>query len=220
MPNRHELLRGLTLMSDRQDVFRDTHGNLSGITSNRLMFYVKPSGMFYSEICVDDVCAVLVAAESPEDKPVSLSLRKPSVDAPHHRQIYLSCPWVKAICHTHSPYASAYAIAQRTIFVKSTEHADYFGKPIRCRPYMDMDMWGKDVADNVRDDERAILLGGHGTLTFGDDPVHAVKLALALENIAMKTFLAEQIAHGDVPEIDPLAAFRWNTRYNGGGYGQ
>ncbi len=214
------MVEGLRLMGERQDVFRDTHGNLSYILDSRNLFWIKPSGMAYLDISETDVCSVLVAPDSADGKAVSLSQRKPSVDTPHHRVIYQKCPWVGAICHTHSPYASAFAIANRTMYVHSTEHADYFGRPVRCLPYKDLNVWGDNVADELRDNEKAIFLGSHGTLTFAETPMKAVQLALALENIAMKTILSWQVGPRSAGDLPQEEVEKWHIRYNGGGYGQ
>jgi L-ribulose-5-phosphate 4-epimerase len=200
------LMDGLSLMAKRGDVIRDTHGNLSCISPGG-MIYIKPSGVPYEQITADMIPGVAVADGLQE---TGLGY-KPSVDLPHHLEIYRKLPWLRAICHTHSPYATAFAIAGLGIPCMSTEQSDYFGGPVRCLPYADLDNWGRQL--NPASGERAFLLERHGVITFGDTPRKAVELAVALENCAMKVHLAKNIAITEVKPMPREEIKKWNDRY-------
>jgi L-ribulose-5-phosphate 4-epimerase len=207
-----ELLVALRMMGKRQDIIRDTHGNASVRLEDGRGFAIKPSGMAYGEIDRTHLSIVDIDGKY-------VSGLKPSVDLPHHLRIYRNNPKINAICHTHSPYATAFALAEESIHCYSTEQADYFGGVIECLPYRDLDEWGGIVSAALSGPtegslftKRAVLLTNHGTLTFADDAIEAVELAIALENVAQKTAIARQ--------INPLAAPRpydeiqkWRTRY-------
>ncbi|MBV8072879.1 MAG: class II aldolase/adducin family protein [Acidobacteriaceae bacterium] len=207
-----KLVKGLRLMAEMKDVIRDTHGNLSCLAPGGVVC-IKPSGVPYEDIREKDiVCVALV------DGHLLTGNLKPSVDTPHHLAIYRNYPRIRSICHTHSPYAVGHAVADRDIRVCSTEHADYFGHDIRVTGYPDIDRWGDELI--LEQNEKAVMLSQHGVLTFGDDPVHAVKLAAALENIAQKDFIASALLGGQRPRVltsDVVQA--WHTRYNTS-YGQ
>jgi len=207
---RHTLQKALVSMDEYKDVIKDTHGNLSLRTGETMM--IKPSGMPYASITAADICAL--------DITTGLEIgnfAKPSVDAPHHLSIYRRYPHIKAVCHTHSPYATAFALAFKPIHCYGTEHADFFGRMIRVIPYSDLNEWGNNVL--LDSNESAVLLERHGCLTFADSPRKAVELAVALENVAQKTHLMLQL-RSDREPFDTRERTKWYDRYNGGGYGQ
>lgn len=206
------VLDAIQEMCQLDHVIRDTHGNVSMRDGDR--FYIKPSGMSYWKIERDDICAVSID----RPKSVEVNIRKPSVDTVHHREIYKKCFWVGAICHTHSPYATAYAALGLDIECYITEHADYFGSKIKCLKYADLDSWGKSVAFNLRLTESAVLLERHGVLTFGKTAMGAVELAVAVENVAQKTYLIEN-ARALASPFDTKEAAKWYERYRNE-YGQ
>lgn len=209
------LVDALALMGSMNDVIKDTHGNVSCLAPGGVI-WIKPSGMPYGQITQDDVCSLAII----DGHTLGPSKRKPSVDTPHHLSIYQRHPWVGAICHTHSPHVVAYAISAVELECLCTEHADYFGGPIRILPYRDLDKWGHEVM--LERSDRAILLGNHGALTFADDPIEAVKLAAALENVAQKNFLAYTLSEAMNLTIDALnesEAKKWHKRYRST-YGQ
>jgi L-ribulose-5-phosphate 4-epimerase len=205
-----ELLAGLKSMAKRNDVIRDTHGNLSVMNRCSGMVYIKPSGMPYEDIEAHDVCGICISDGLQE---TGLP-RKPSVDTVHHLEIYRRAPHIRAICHTHSPYATVFAIGTRGIPILCTEQADYFGGPIRCVPYHDLDTWGAHAVP--KEGEKALLLGNHGALTFGSTPKEAVNLAIALENVAQKTYLALMLhdRSGFVYKLPADEVRKWHERYN------
>ena len=57
---------------------------------------------------------------------------KPSSDTPTHLELYLRYPEIGGIVHTHSPEATAWAQAGRSIPLYGTTHADYFYGEIPC----------------------------------------------------------------------------------------
>jgi L-ribulose-5-phosphate 4-epimerase len=205
------LVSGLKQMAEMKDIIRDTHGNLSVLAPGGVVC-IKPSGMPYESICEEDIVCVAIS-----DGEILMGKKKPSVDLPHHLAIYRRHPWINSICHTHSPYATAFAISGEDIECACTEHADYFGGPIICRGYRDLDSWGPAL--ELDGDEKAVLLERHGTLTFGNTPKQAVNLAAALENVAQKTFLARNIRPRRETSMYDDEIQKWHRRYNTS-YGQ
>lgn len=200
------LVSGLRKMAKMNDVIRDTHGNLSVLAPGGVVC-IKPSGMPYEQIQVEDVVCVAIS-----DGEILMGKRKPSVDLPHHLAIYRKYPHVHSICHTHSPYAVGYAISGRDLEVRCTEHADYFGHDIRTTGRPDIDRWGDELL--LDPDEKAVLLYQHGVLTFGDTPNKAVELAAALENIAQKNYIAHTLNGGNCRLMHGEDVKAWHKRYN------
>lgn len=223
----------LSLMAERMDVIQDTHGNVSQRftepkdKNTTVRMVIKPSGVPYKELNKSNLSQVvfekmtdLPVEQRPEFTPTVKSFPahiKPSVDAFHHATIYFHHPEIGAICHTHSPHVVAFAISELDIPCVSTEQADYFGGPIRCLPYSDLNSWGAKA--EIRVGEKAVLLGHHGLLTFGKDAVEAVNLALAAESAAQKQVIAQSLLLRDLPELPQAEVDKWHVRYSTS-YGQ
>ena len=208
--HREEVARALRLMGELNDVIQDTHGNVSCVDDYGYL-YIKPSGVPYKDIHYNSV-AVL----NDEIAQVKGDL-KPSVDTVHHKAIYDRWPNIKAICHTHSPYATAYAYNQKPIRCLGTEQADFFGDDVYVMSYSDLNCWGEEAAKYLHIGVKATLLHRHGTLTFGETPEQAVKLAAALENCARKNYLAETLFNNDsrvqLDELPDSEVKKWHARY-------
>ncbi|MHA2045885.1 MAG: class II aldolase/adducin family protein [Candidatus Thorarchaeota archaeon] len=214
---RKDVLDALALMGRSVNITQDTHGNVS-CRDDVGNIYIKPSGVPYDKITDKrDVAVVDV-----EDKQVDGRL-KPSVDTIHHAAIYGRWHNIKAICHTHSPYATAYAYNSKIIRCIGTEQADFFGDDIYVMGYSDLTCWGEETAKYLHYGVKATLLSRHGVLTFGETAVEAVKLAICLENVARKNFLAEQLfdidSRRELKSLHSIEVKKWFTRYNNS-YGQ
>lgn len=57
---------------------------------------------------------------------------RPSSDTDTHLEIYKAFPNVGGIVHTHSPYATSWAQAGRSIPCYGTTHADYIYGEVPC----------------------------------------------------------------------------------------
>lgn len=187
-------------------------GNVSAFDPESQTIVIKPSGMDYDLMTADDMVQVDFSG-----RPLT-GARKPSVDLPHHLYLYRQCPDLRAVVHTHSNYATAFAACHRPIPLALTAVADEFGGEIPCSPYVDNvgDHIGEAI---VRHKGRgpAILLANHGVFTWGPDVQSALKAAAMVEDVAKTIFLALQI--GDVKLIDPIEAEKWFDRYSNR-YGQ
>lgn len=212
LSDEESLVRALHLLGSQQAVVEDTHGNISmrGVGELAGHMLIKPSGVPYSAVGWKDVPIISMADGRWTNENFS---KRPSVDTTEHLKVYERYSHVQSICHTHSPYATAAAIVGWDLPVSCTEHADYFGRSIRCLPYASLDEWGEIEVWPV---ERAVLLGRHGTLILSDDrdPSSAVKLAVALEMIAKKYAIASQFTASSVRPILPAEEVeRWHTRF-------
>jgi L-ribulose-5-phosphate 4-epimerase len=108
-------------------------GNASGVNRNRGCIVIKPSGMDYdklspSRLVVTDLKGQRLETGNPGDD------LNPSVDLPHHLYSYAHCPEIGGIVHTHSNYATSFALLERPIDACLTAVADEFGGEIPCVP--------------------------------------------------------------------------------------
>ncbi len=101
-----------------------TWGNVSGIDRERGLVAIKPSGVAYDSMTLADIVVVDLDGNVLEGE------RRPSTDTPTHLELYRACEWIGGIVHTHSPWATSWAQAEREIPVLGTTHADLSARPI------------------------------------------------------------------------------------------
>ena len=86
-----------------------TSGNISGRDAASGLVVIKPSGIAYDEMTPDDMVVVDLDGQVVEGH------FKPSTDTATHLYIYRHRPDVFGIGHTHSTYASSFAVLGRPI---------------------------------------------------------------------------------------------------------
>src|SRR6266849_2527291 len=104
-----------------------TWGNASGVDPSRGQMVIKPSGVAYERLKVEDM--VVIALDT--GKVVQGKLR-PSSDTPTHLALYRAFKDIGGIVHTHSLAATAWAQTRRSLPALGTTHADYFHGPVQC----------------------------------------------------------------------------------------
>ena len=83
-------------------------GNVSAIDRESGLMVIKPSGVAYEKLRPADM--VLVGPDGHYQGPL-----RPSSDTATHLALYRKYPQLGGIVHTHSPYATAWAQARRSI---------------------------------------------------------------------------------------------------------
>ena len=87
----------------RRHVVLYSWGNVSAIDRERALIVIKPVGIPYDELTVENVSVVdLEGSKVPGEK----NPLNPSVDLDIHRALYENFPACNAIVHTHSTYAT------------------------------------------------------------------------------------------------------------------
>lgn len=181
----------------RQNVVIYTWGNVSGITEDRKYMVIKPSGIAYETMKVED----MVVLEVENGKKVEGEWN-PSSDTETHLVLYRRFPKLFGIVHTHSTYAVSFAQAGKAIRALGTTHADYFYGDIPCTRALKEDEVKEDYEKNtgkviveciekLQLDPLAIpgiLVKNHGPFTYGTSPKKAVENAVVLEKIAEMAF--------------------------------
>jgi L-ribulose-5-phosphate 4-epimerase len=158
-------------------------GNASGREGEYVV--IKPSGVLYDKLSPLDLVVVDL-----EGKVVEGSL-KPSVDTKTHLYIYQHMEHVKGIVHTHSPYATSFALLGEPLVIYLTEMADTFGTDVPISDYAPVggEAIGKEVVSKIGE-SKAILIRRHGVFTIGGSPTDALKAAVMLEHSAKIVHLA------------------------------
>ena len=110
----------------RRGLVSYTWGNVSGICRERGLVVIKPSGVPYDGMEVEDMVVVDL------DGRVVHGTLRPSSDTATHLALYRAWPSVGGVAHTHSTYGTIWAQACRSIPCFGTTHADYFYGEIPC----------------------------------------------------------------------------------------
>ncbi|KHT09426.1 ribulose 5-phosphate epimerase [Pectobacterium brasiliense] len=179
-----------------------TWGNVSAVDRQRGLMVIKPSGVEYSAMTLEDM--VVVELESGK---VVEGTKKPSSDTDTHRVLYLEFAEIGGIVHTHSRHATIWAQAGKDIPAWGTTHADYFYGSIPCTRLMaDAEIngryeWetGKVIVETFRQrgispvDVPAVLVNSHGPFAWGKDAGNAVHNAVVLEELAYMGIFSRQL---------------------------
>ena len=128
-----------------------------------------------------------------------------------HAEIYKNRPDVRAIVHTHSPYATAFAINHLPIPVVLYEIAWFLGGDI---PVAEGALPGSpEVGENcvkVLKDRNGCLMGNHGAVAFGETLAQAYTRAVYIEDAAKAYSLA--LTHGPVRVVESAEVNRFLGR--------
>lgn len=182
-----------------------TWGNVSGIDREKGLVVIKPSGVSYEKMKVDDLVVVDLDGNKVEGK------LKPSSDTPTHLVFYKHFKEIGGVVHTHSPWATSFAQAGKGIPAFGTTHADYFFGEIPCTRKMTPEEIGGNYEEetgkvaleafkNINPMEiPAVLVNMHGPFTWGKDPMDAVHNSVVLEEVAKIAFHTMQLAPGIGP---------------------
>jgi L-fuculose-phosphate aldolase/L-ribulose-5-phosphate 4-epimerase len=164
-------------------------GNVSAKDPETGYVAVTPSGMAYDQIDKDDIVIVDV------DQNVIWGERKPSWETPMHTFIHKHREDVFAVMHTHSHYATLFAIANQDIPPATMNLAAQFGGIVRCAPYVrtGSDDMGPLNLEYLGENGRGILLGNHGALLIGPHLNKVLTLAKALEDGAKQVYAASML---------------------------
>ncbi|HYY72296.1 MAG TPA: L-ribulose-5-phosphate 4-epimerase AraD, partial [Candidatus Bathyarchaeia archaeon] len=152
-----------------------TFGNASGISREKGLVVIKPSGVPYEKMKPADLVVTDLNGKIVEGK------LRPSSDLPTHLILYKSFPGIGGVSHTHSEYATAWAQAQRAIPCFGTTHADTFHGPVPVTA----DLKDEEIADDYeantghaivrtfRDIDYAaipgVLVANHAPFAWGPD---------------------------------------------------
>lgn len=122
---------------------------------------------------------------------------KPTSETPMHTAIYRYRPDITAIVHTHSPFATAFAMANEDIEIRSSIEFAVFFRKVPVLPY---GLTGTDEIyrgiDKLLVDHNAVLLANHGLICVGKTLNDAYNLCASLELI-LKTYTINRVLFPD-----------------------
>ena len=191
----------------RRGLVVDTFGNASGISREKGLVVIKPSGVAYDTMRPED----LVICDL--DGRIAEGSLRPSSDLPTHIALYRAFSAIGGVAHTHSRNATAWAQACREIPCLGTTHADYFRGAVPITPLLREEEieteyeWntGQAIVRRFAGTDPlsmpAVLVAGHAPFCWGVSPREAAHVAWMLEEIAQMAYATMLLN----PEIQPLS---------------
>ena len=183
-----------------------TWGNVSQIDRDKGVVAIKPSGVAYEDMKVDDIVVVDLDNNVVEGK------MRPSSDTKTHTHLYRHFESIGGVTHTHSTYATAGAQAQQPIPCYGTTHADYAYGDIPVTAVMSDEQIKRDyeeetgvqITDCFKDrspvETPMCIIAGHAPFTWGKDAAQSVYHAVILEEMAKMAYLTRTLR----PDVQPL----------------
>jgi L-ribulose-5-phosphate 4-epimerase len=164
-----------------------TSGNVSLRVKEHVI--IKPSGVPYSLLKPEDYVVVDLDGNIIEGN------KKPSIDTATHLYLYRNIEWAKSIIHTHSTFATVWAVAEKPIPVLCTAHADVFGEEIPLSEYAPVgsEAIAKAVL-KVLGKSGVVLLRKHGVMVVGNSLDDVIKKAIFLEEVAKIAYFAQMMS--------------------------
>lgn len=206
-----------------------TWGNVSAIDRELGEVIIKPSGVPYETMGVEDLVVVNM------DGKVIEGDYNPSSDLATHLELYRQFPACGGVVHTHSRLAVAWAQAGADLPALGTTHADYFYGAVPCTRKLSSDEiqgayeheTGRVIVETFRKRNLdpaavpAVLVNCHGPFTWGTDAMDAVHNTVVLEEIAAMAHISLAI-NPQLKDMDQQLLDKHYLRKHGEGayYGQ
>ena len=182
----------------KQNLTIGTWGNISVLDSETGLIYIKPSGMDYNEISLEDVIVVDKKGKTIE------GFRKPSIEMPMHLSIYNTRKDVGAIVHYHPIYSSVLAVTGVSLLGICDDFVQIVGEKVLCAKYAlpGSDELAKNAVASLGE-RNAVFLLNHGTLCVGKDMKEAMKVCYVVEKTAHIYILSKSVGKCRIiPEED------------------
>ena len=194
MDIRKELLE-MTKRSYHEALFAGTSGNLSCYDHETGRMFITPGSTPYETMREEDVVCMTL------DGDVLEGSKKPSSEWRMHAEIYRQKPEVSAVIHTHSPYATSFAVNNQKLPVILIEMVPFLGGDVEVADFAIPGTVEVGVeAVKKLDGRYACLMTNHGVLAVGADLEQAHTRAVYTEDAAKIYNLA--LNNGNVKIID------------------
>lgn len=206
-----------------------TWGNVSAIDRVKGLIVIKPSGVEYEKMQLEDMVVCDITGQIVEGS------LKPSSDLMTHLEFYKNFPNIGGVVHTHSRWATTFAQAGKDIPAYGTTHADYFYGAIPCTRLMREEEingeyeleTGKVIVETFKqrkinaDEVPGVLVHSHGPFSWGKDAKNAVHNAVVMEECAMMGCMSQLLN----PQLDQMQQTLLNKHFKrkhgpGAYYGQ
>ena len=174
-----------------------TSGNLSCFCREQGVMLITPTALRYENMQADDMVMLRT------DGTILGGCRAPSSEWRMHAAIYEGREDVNAIFHTHSPYATAFAVNRSSIPAALIEAHLFLGGDIRCAAYATPGTRALgEKALLALENRGGCTLANHGVLAIAADAQQALLRAEYIEDMARIYAIAKSI--GQPVELSAL----------------
>jgi len=194
-----------------------TWGNVSGIDRESGLVVIKPSGVDYEKMTVNDMVVIDLDGNQIEGE------LNPSSDTPTHLALYREYDAIGSVVHTHSEWATSWAQAGASIPCYGTTHADYFYGEIMCtRKLTDEEILndyelntGRVMIETLKQFDKeplevpGLIIFNHGPFSWGATPEKAVHNSKVMEEVSKMAYRTEKIN----PRITPISKVLLDKHY-------
>ncbi|MFD3158046.1 class II aldolase/adducin family protein [Haloimpatiens sp. FM7330] len=190
--------------ADIEGLCKHKSGNFSIRDKETGYIVVTPSGVAREDLTYNDICVVDMNANVIE---INNSV-KPTSELLMHIYAYKTRPDVYAVVHTHSRFATSFAVLNKEIPPIIYE-AVYYGGIIPVAPYGRPGT--KALAENIIEPLKksdACLMQSHGVITVGSDIKDAYLKANYVEEVAEVYYRTLSMNGGKEPPILPMTELK------------
>lgn len=172
-----------------------TSGNVSAFSRQHGLMAITPSGYDYRKMTVDDIMVIDL------DGNIKEGSHAPSSEWRMHAEIYKGIESIDAIVHTHSPYATAFAVLNEPIPIILIEMVVFLGGEIRTAEFATPGTAEVGVnAVKALHNRKACLLNNHGVVGVGKTLDEAYIGAVYAEDSAKICYMARSMG---TPKLVP-----------------
>lgn len=168
-------------------LFAGTSGNLSIYLREENLVVITPTSIRYEDMTLEDLVIMNLEGKVLEGR------HEPSSEHRLHLALYVSRQDASSVVHTHSPYATAFAVNNTPIPLILVEMIPFLGGSVPVAPIAQPGTpeVGQYVVQAMGD-KVACLMGNHGVVTIGETLDQAYIRAEYVEDAAKIAFLAKQ----------------------------
>lgn len=195
-----------SLICYREGMFAGTSGNLSEYLRDEGLMAITPGSVSYETMQPEQVVIMTLDGEI-------VAGQRPSSEWRMHAQTYKARADVNGIVHTHSPYATSFAVVSQEIPIILIEMVPFLGGPVSVAKFAvpGTDEVGLEAV-KAMGSKKACLLENHGVLAVGRSLAAAHTSAVYVEDAAKIYFFARQL--GPCHTIPDEAVAAMKRKYN------
>ncbi|MFD1064927.1 L-ribulose-5-phosphate 4-epimerase [Oceanobacillus locisalsi] len=173
-----------------------TWGNVSGYDPETGYVVIKPSGVEYEKLALNDLVVLDLDGNIIEGD------LRPSSDTNTHLILYKEFPEIGGIVHTHSTWATSWSQAKKDLPAFGTTHADTFYSKVPCTRNLTAEEVERDyeletgnvIVETFKEkninplEVPATLVHSHGPFAWAKTPMKALENAVVLEETCRMAF--------------------------------
>lgn len=186
-----------SLQAFRAGLFAGTSGNMSLYLPERGLMLITPTSVRYETMRAEQIVIMQLDGTCVKND-------NPSSEWRLHAEVYKAHPEITALFHTHSPYATGFAVCRKPIPATLIEAYFFLGGEVPCAKYATPGTpeVGIYAAEALTEGKGGCLLENHGVVAVGTTLAQAYLRAEYIEDAAKIYTFAKQI--GTPVELDKL----------------